>query len=138
EPLTTLGNVVETPGDQIRDRDLNAILCQGPATVRILYGAHDGETGGELDAEQTEAIVSGLGRLADFVVLDLPAWPSAATSTAVRMSHYVSLVTEREPLAVRCGQSAVAQLQDWGVNEGLIGAVIVGRSSLPLAMDLPT
>lgn len=139
DPLTTLNNVLATPANLITEHQLNAVLCQGPGTVRILYGSGRSEGSEEpLGAEQTEAIVSGLSRLADFVVLDLPAWPSVATATAARRSHYVSLVTEREPLAVRCGQAVVSQLRAWGVNEGLIGATVVGRGSLPLAMDLPT
>jgi MinD-like ATPase involved in chromosome partitioning or flagellar assembly len=90
----------------------------------------------ELDFEHTEAIIKGFTHLANFVILDLPGWPSAVTAAAARLSQFVGLVTAREPLAVRCGQSAVAQLKAWGISGGLVGAIIVGQSNLPLAMEL--
>ncbi len=138
DPPTGLDSLLDIPPARIGDRDLTAALCRGPATSRILFGTHDPERAGGLDAERTEAIVKGLARMAEFVILDLPNWPSAATATAARLSEYVALVTEREPLAVRCGQATVAQLEAWGVGERQVGAVVVGRSTLPLSMDLPT
>jgi len=138
DPTAGLNSLLDVPPAQISDRDLAAALCRGPATSRVLFGTQDAERAVGLDAERTDTIVKGLARMAEFVILDLPSWPSAVTATAALQSEYVALVTEREPLAVRHGQAAVAQLKAWGVNERRIGAVVVGRSTLPLAMDLPT
>lgn len=138
DPSTGLNSLLDVPAARISDRDLAAALSRGPATSRVLFGTHDAERAVGLDAERTDTIVKGLARMAEFVILDLPSWPSAVTATAALQSEYVALVTEREPLAVRYGQAAVAQLKAWGVSERRIGAVVVGRSTLPLAMDLPT
>lgn len=138
DPTAGLGSLLDMPPARFSDRDLAAALSRGPATSRVLFGIHDAERVAELDAERADLIIKGLARMAEFVILDLPSWPSAVTATAALQSEYVALVTEREPLAVRCGQAAVTQLKDWGVEERRIGAVVVGRSTLPLAMDLPT
>lgn len=138
DPASGLDLLLDLPAARIGERDLTAALSRGPATSRVLYGTHDADRAAELDAERTDTIIKGLARMAEFVILDLPNWPSAVTATATLQSEYVALVTEREPLAVRCGQAAVAQLKAWGVSERRVGAVVVGRSTLPLAMDLPT
>lgn len=138
DPASGLDLLLDLPAARIGERDLTAALSRGPATSRVLYGTHDADRAAELDAERTDTIIKGLARMAEFVILDLPSWPSAVTATATLQSEYVALVTEREPLAVRCGQAAVAQLKAWGVSERRVGAVVVGRSTLPLAMDLPT
>lgn len=136
EPATSVTNLLELPAERIGEREVSALLCQGPGATRILFGSCAGETSAELDADRAVAIINGLARLADFVILDLPAWPSPAAASAVRLSQYVALVTEREPIAVRCAQAAVAQLQSWGVGGGQVGAIVVSRNNLPLSMDL--
>ncbi len=138
DPANGLGSLLDISPARISERELGRALCRGPATLRILFGVREPERAEGLDAERTDVIIKGLARMADFVILDLPSWPSAVTATATALSEYVALVTEREPLAVRCGQAAVAQLKEWGVSERQVGAVVVGRSTLPLAMDLPT
>src|SRR5690606_35980332 len=100
DPATGLNSLLDLPAARISERDLTAALVRGPATSRVLSGTHDAERAAELDAERTDAIVKGLARMAQFVILDLPSCPSAVTVTATLLSEYVALVTEREPLAV--------------------------------------
>ncbi len=135
EPTSNLGRLLDLPASEIGEHEVASVLCQGPANLRILFGA-SGEIRSELDADQVEKIVKALSQLADFVILDLPGWPTIASSTATCLSHYVTLVTLREPLAIRCGQAAVKQMKAWGVKSPLIGAVIVGQSNVPLSMEL--
>jgi MinD-like ATPase involved in chromosome partitioning or flagellar assembly/DNA-binding NarL/FixJ family response regulator len=135
-PATSLANLLDVPADRIGECEVDEILCQGPGEIRVLFGSHAGATCRELDADRTKAVIKGLARLADFVILDLPGWPSAAVSVAARLSQYVGLVLEREPVAVHCAQAAVAQLTTWGVGGGLVGAIIVGRSNLAVSMGL--
>lgn len=136
KPPTSLANLTELPADRVDEHELGEVLCQGPAGIRILFGSHMSEMRRELDFEHTEAIIKGFTHLANFVILDLPGWPSAATAAAARLSQFVGVVTAREPLAVRCGHAAVNQLKAWGISGGLVGAIVVGQSGLPLAMEM--
>jgi MinD-like ATPase involved in chromosome partitioning or flagellar assembly/CheY-like chemotaxis protein len=135
KPIASLANLLDVPPDQIDEHKLEALLGRGPAAMRILFGSHTREAGWELDAEHTEITVKGLARLADFVILDLSSRPSMTVEAAACWSQFVGVVTAREPLAVRCGQSAVDQLKFWGVSGGLVGAVIIGQNHLPLSME---
>lgn len=134
----SLADLLEVPADQIRAQGLEEMLCQGPGGIRILFGCQVGKAYRELDADRTKAAIKALACLADFVILDLPGWPSPVAATAARLSQYVSLVIERDAVAVNCGQAAVAQLKSWGVGGGLVGAIIVGRSNIPMSMGLAT
>jgi len=138
EPSSSITELLDLPADRIGERELSSLLCQGPGTTRILFGSCSGETCPDLDADRVVAVIKGLASLADFVILDLPGWPSPAAASAVRLSQYVALVTEREPVAVRCAQAAVATLRSWGVGGGVLGAIIVSRNNLPLSMDIAT
>lgn len=135
-PTTSLSDLADVPADRIEPGDLKTLLCQGPGSVKILFGSHTTVSGWEPDAEHTEAVVKNLAKLADFVVLDLPGRPSAATAVGARLSQFVGVVIAREPMAVRCGQSVVDQLKSWGVSGGMMGAVVIGQSNLPLSMEL--
>ena len=138
EPSSSITKLLGLPADRIGEHELSTLLCQGPGTTRILFGSCAGETCPELDADRAEAVIKGLASLADFVILDLPAWASPVAASAVRLSQSVALVTEREPVAVRCAQAAVETLRSWGVGGGVLGAIIVSRNNLPLSMDIAT
>lgn len=135
-PTTSFASLQEVPPDQIDEQELLPLLCQGPAATRILFGSHAKVTNWEPDVEHIEVVIKGLAHVADFVILDLPGWPSMATSAAVRLSQFVAVVTAREPLSVQCGKSAVAQLKSWGISGGLVGAIIIGQSNLLMSMEL--
>lgn len=138
EPSNDLDTLLAIETEKLQEVQISGALTQGPATMRILFGSRSRDCGQALDAPRTERILKGLSGIADFIILDLPDWPSAATSTAALMSQFVGLVTERDPLAVICGQAAIGQLESWGVSGGLIGAIVVGKNNLPLAMDPAT
>jgi MinD-like ATPase involved in chromosome partitioning or flagellar assembly/ActR/RegA family two-component response regulator len=135
EPTASLADLRDLPAERIDEHVLSAHLCQGPAAIRILFGSHSKKPGWEPDAEHAEAVIKGLARLADFVILDLAGWPSSAMATAARLSQFVAVVTAREPLAVKCGQSAVAQLKSGGISGGLLGAIVIGQSDLATSME---
>jgi MinD-like ATPase involved in chromosome partitioning or flagellar assembly len=135
EPTASLADLWDLPAERIDEHVLSSHLCQGPAAIRILFGSHSKKTGWELDAEHAEAVIKCLARLADLVILDLAGWPSAAMAAAARLSQFVAVVTAREPLAVKCAQSAVAQLKSSGISGGLLGAIVIGQSDLSMSME---
>ncbi|HUY87934.1 MAG TPA: response regulator [Pirellulales bacterium] len=135
-PKGTLRGLLDLPAEQIGARQLDSVLCQDQAGLRVLFGPQHAEDSKEIAPQQAEAIVKGLSQLAEIVLLDLPSQPSCATEAAVRLCDFVAVVIEREPAAVAAGKEMVAQLQCWGVGSGLMGAVIVNRTVFPISMEL--
>jgi septum formation inhibitor-activating ATPase MinD len=74
--------------------------------------------------------------LANYVILDLPNYPSEAFSTAIRLCNYVVLVSEREQFSVRAGKALLELLKSYGLGDANIGAVITNRIVLPISMKL--
>ena len=74
--------------------------------------------------------------MAEFVVLDLPNQPSAATQVMTRLCHFVGVVTDRALGSIFCAQVALNQLQSWGVDGNLVGTVIVNRVDSVCPMEL--
>jgi Flp pilus assembly CpaE family ATPase len=136
EPAKSLRSLFDHFPERLGERDLDALLCIGPAESRILFGPQPEDVFKEIDPGQAEAVVKGLAKMAEFVILDLPNQPSVATQTAVRLCHFVAVVTERDPGSVVCAKVALNQLRSWGVGGNLVGTVIVNRTECPAPMEL--
>jgi Flp pilus assembly CpaE family ATPase len=135
-PAKSLRSFLDHFPQRLGDHDLDAFLCKGPAESRILFGPQPGDPVKEIDPGQADAVVKGLAKMADFVILDLPNQPSVATQAVVRLCHCVAVVIEREPGSVVCAKVAISLLQSWGVGGNLVGAIIVSRTEYPCPMKL--
>lgn len=137
QPARSLRSLLDLAPEQIGHHALNSVLCKGPDGVWILFGPKEDEDFKEIAPQQVTAIIRGLSHLAEFVILDLPSQPSAATQTAASLCHFAAVVTEREPSSVLAGKVAVKQLHSWGVKGNLaggmvlVGSIIVNRTIYP-------
>jgi MinD-like ATPase involved in chromosome partitioning or flagellar assembly len=135
QPANNLRTVLDLPPERIGQTELDSILCEGPARVWILFGPRENDAAfREIDPRHADVIISGLGQMAEYVILDLGCQPSAAMRAAVNLCHFAAVVTEREPGSVRAGKVLVKQLQEWGSRGNLqggvflVGSVIVNRT----------
>jgi MinD-like ATPase involved in chromosome partitioning or flagellar assembly/FixJ family two-component response regulator len=131
QPGKTLRTILDDFPDHCNERDLEVLLCKGPAELRILFGPQQADLFKEIDPGHAEAVIKGLASMADFVILDLPNQSSIATQTAVRLCQFVIVVTERTLDSVVSAKVAISQLQVWGVGVELVGTVIVNRTENP-------
>lgn len=69
--------------------------------MRILIGPQPGEDYEELDPVQVGRLLQVLRLRTEYLVLDLPSQPTAATQAAVDLCDFVGVVTEREAGAIR-------------------------------------
>jgi MinD-like ATPase involved in chromosome partitioning or flagellar assembly/CheY-like chemotaxis protein len=134
QPTKNLRTLLKLPVDRIGLHELNAVLCKGPSGLRILFGPQEHEDDfQEIDPVQVEAIIKGLGQLAEYIILDLPSQPSTATRAVANLCQFACVVTEREPGSVQAGQLVVKQLNVWGSQGNhasvvLVGSVVVNRT----------
>jgi Flp pilus assembly CpaE family ATPase len=135
-PVDNLSNLLKLPADRIDERSLAAALGRGPANLGVLFAPQGKDPFQVIEPEQAVAIVRGLARLTDFVILDLPHTPTAATQATFPLCHFTALITEREPGSVASGKEVIQRLHDWRVPSHMVGAVIVNRTIYPLSMEM--
>lgn len=135
-PVETLAHLLELEPEHLDERELSTRLVNHPTGLRVLFGPQKVDTYKEIKPEQAEAIIKGLADMADYLIIDLPCHPSAATQTALVHSDFVTLIVEPEPACVASGQLTLELLQSWGVGGELVGVVVVNRTVLSLPMRL--
>jgi pilus assembly protein CpaE len=85
--------------------------------------------------ESTNALVYGLARLAEFVVVDLGCGLQAHSQHIASIADQVVLVLEAQRVALALGSEIAAALVEEGVDEARLGAVLTSRypENRPLA-----
>lgn len=136
EPISNLSNLLELPANRIDEASLERVLSRGPADLRVLFSPQLGNVFREIESAQVDAILRGLTRLADFVIIDLPHVPTAAVQTASKHCHFLVTVTEREPASLICAKGALRRLHDWGIPAHQTAAVVVNRTIYPLSLEM--
>lgn len=136
KPHGNLRNLLDLPAEQIGAQEIDALLCQGQAGLRILFGPQEAKDAKEIDPKQTEAIIKLTSGITEYLVLDISNHPSAATHAAVRLCQLVIVVTEREPASVIAARVTVNQLQSWGISGDLVRGIVINRIVYPITMEL--
>jgi MinD-like ATPase involved in chromosome partitioning or flagellar assembly/CheY-like chemotaxis protein len=137
KPKTNLKDLLDEPSESIDPKELATVLHKlSIDNLRILVGPQQASESRDIDPKQATAIITNLMTMCDFVVLDLPSFPSPATRAALGLCHDIFVVTEREPAAIKSGQVAVHQLQIWKLDQRLSGAILVVKSNFPIPIEL--
>jgi MinD-like ATPase involved in chromosome partitioning or flagellar assembly/CheY-like chemotaxis protein len=136
-PTGNLSSLKALGADKIDEAALAARLCSLPLGLRVLFGPQRPEEFGDLDPAVVEAIVKTASKMAERVVIDLPAPSSAMAVAAIRRCHFVAMVLERDPTGVHAGKMFLQLLHSWGISQLITGAVIVNRSMVqtPMVMN---
>jgi pilus assembly protein CpaE len=105
--------------------------------LSVLFGPQTAVECAEIEPEQANAITQSLGRMADYVVVDLPASLSEANRAVSEHCSSMALVVERDPVCVHSARLMVRAIESWNLAAQPIGAVIVNRASVVCPMPLP-
>lgn len=135
-PAENLRTLLDLGAGELSAKEIGACLCAASPRLRVLFGPQTVGEFKDIQPEQVTALVGGLTRLADIIVLDLPCQPSDATRAALQQCDHVALVVEREPSCVAAARVTQEMLKSWKVDEASVGAVLVNRVSLSLPMKL--
>ncbi len=127
DPARSLQTLLDLPPERIGHHELNAVICQGPTGLWVLFGPKEGEDYKEISPQHAEAIIKGLSDIAEFVIVDLPSQPSAATQAVAGLCHFAAVVSEREPGSVMSGKVAVKLLHKWGTHVMAEARELLGR-----------
>lgn len=135
-PESNLKDLLELAPGSLTSADLSRFLYNSSPGLRLLFGPQKAEDFTEIDPLRAAALIEMLAGLANYVILDLPGYPSEAFGSAIRLCNYVVLVSEREQFSVRTGKTLLELFKSWGLGDANIGAVITNRIVLPISMKL--
>ncbi len=135
-PTETVAQLISLPAEQIDERAVNARLFATSFGIRILFGPQRVEEFHEPSADAVSALLRQLGRMADYVVLDLPPDASPAIEAAVRACDQVSIVLEPEPTCVQAARMMMELLKSWGTTGSLVSVIISNRSGMTAGANL--
>ena len=112
-------------------------IIQFPSGLKLLLGPQKLQEFRDFGIKQAESMLSALEPQADFIVLDLPSYPSEASQVAIQRSNFIGLVIEPEPICLLTAKATRELLKSWGVNESQVGLVMVVKQafSVPIRMD---
>jgi Flp pilus assembly CpaE family ATPase len=134
-PTATLADLRGLAPDRIDPEALAPFLYRDPDGLQILFGPRRVEELQELEPAQVEAVVKGLAAMADFVIADLPAYPSRVTAAAVPHCDHVLMVVGRDPVSIESGRRTLELLTAWGARPLSVAALLVNRTPLTTPVD---
>lgn len=135
-PSTTNAGLFALPPENIDQQTLAPLLWKTPDKLQILFGAQRAEEFQELDPARAEAMVKALAGMADYTILDLPAYPCRASATIIPHCHHVVLVNGRDAASVAAGKRELDLLTVWGARPGTVSAVLVSRLMTATPMNV--
>lgn len=136
-PTENLRHLLELPLEEINERAVATRLVSLPYGARLLFGPQKVSEFKEIAPEKITAIIQVMSKLADFVLLDIPALPSMATRAAIRECDFVALLIEPQPACIAAGKVALETLSAWKVAGHQVGVIVVNQrpASLGIRME---
>ncbi len=132
QPLGLVSLLELDPG-KIGERDVSSHLIDLPSGLRLLVGPQSVAENREIEPKQVEMILNTIASMVDYVILDLPCYPSVANQVSMQRCDLVTLVVEPESTALASGIVAVEQMRAWGLQGDRIGVIVVNRTPCPYA-----
>jgi pilus assembly protein CpaE len=103
--------------------------CRTIPGLSLLFGPQTMEQSHELGQAHAKAIFAMFARIADFIVVDLPAALTETNRAVIQASNVLALVVERDPICVQAAKMILQTIKSW-TNVPPIGAIVVNRTFL--------
>jgi pilus assembly protein CpaE len=137
--VRNISHLLRTDRTLIGPSEAGACLwpCQTVPGLRILFGPQTAVDCGDFPPDRVRQLVRALGGLADYVVLDLPAWLSDANRAAAELSGRLVLVVERDPVCVQSAKLMAQGMEAWEGSPRPIQMILVSRAAPNCPMPVP-
>jgi pilus assembly protein CpaE len=126
--VRSLDDLLDLDPEQITDQKLTQCLAATSSGPRLLLGSSDTNQIRNLTPEQSEAVVKGLARIADFVVVDFPCFQSEVNRLVVNLCSFITLVVTPDQVCAALALRSIKLLKAWGVGGDSVGIVVVNRT----------
>lgn len=134
-PSRSLANLLEREPEEISETSLRDALTPASGGLQVLAAPPSADSPTLLSVDHSRAIVHGLARIADYTIVDLPSRPVPSSRAALRQSDMVLLVCEPDPAAVRAAKAWLQLLDNWKIDRGTTGIVLVHHAENPAALS---
>jgi len=124
---TGLAALIARPAEELNAHTVESHLAMHTSGIRLLLAPISSRSA-PLPAPQVEAMVQQLGRLCDYLVLDLGASLDEAVRAVIRYCHYILLITEPQRVALTLAQAMMSDLATVDVPRERIGLVLFNRA----------
>ncbi len=134
-PTRSIWRLLETAN--VSAQEVQENLFKLPSGLQVLFGPQTGEEfSNAIDAEKAVLILKGAATLADVVILDLPAGPSAANAALVHAANFTVLVLERERAAFESAVAHLPMVESWSAAQRTVAALVVNRTAFVESVSL--
>jgi len=133
-----LVNLLDLDPSTIGEREVNLNLTSLPWGLKLLVGPQSWAESREITPQHLERIIKVLASMVDYVILDMPCFPSGANQAAIQSCDMVAIVIEPLSSAMVSGSIAVEQMRSLGVQGRCLGVIVVNRAPYvtPIKLDL--
>jgi MinD-like ATPase involved in chromosome partitioning or flagellar assembly len=133
-----LVNLLDLDPSTIGEREVNLNLTSLPWGLKLLVGPQSWAESREITPQHLERIINVLASMVDYVILDIPCFPSGANQAAIQSCDMVAIVIEPLSSAMVSGNIAVEQMRSLGVQGRCLGVIVVNRAPYvtPIKLDL--
>ena len=138
-PVRNISHLLRAEAAEIEPTEAGACLwpCKNVPGLSVLFAPQRPAECGELAPERVKSLVKLLAGLADYVVLDLPAWLSDANRAAAEVSSRLVLVVERDPVCVQSAKLMTQAIEEWDGTPQPMQMILVNRAAPNCPMPLP-
>lgn len=136
EPSVTLQDLLEEGSGPISERDIRTHLISDHAGIQVLYGPNVQETWLDIDPQQAEQLIEGLAKVTEVVIVDFANDFSPPIEAAMRYCDHIVLVARPEQDSLNAGRKVLDFIQKWGLQRGVVNAVIVNHVQLALGLKI--
>lgn len=134
EPFRNLSGLLEMDASELDAETVRGHLHSLSSGLKVLFSPQKLSEFRALKPDLAKRLLQVLTLLTEYVVLDLPSCPSAATRAVIPEVDALVLVLEPEPVSAEMGKHTLEILRTWGAAANLTGAILVNRASLPMAL----
>jgi len=129
-PSGNLGDLLEIKTSGISENEIKKCITKLPTGLRLLCAPTRIIEFNESQSDLMDVIFDKLTRMAEYVILDLPPYPSTMTQIALGKSNVVTLVLEPVLDSTKAAKQMLEFIQTNTPKSSDIGIVLVNRQGL--------
>jgi pilus assembly protein CpaE len=136
--VRTISYLLRTEAADIAPEEASGCLwpCKAVPGLSVLFGPQTAAECREVTPYDAQRLIRALVPLADYLVLDLPAWLSDANRAAAEVSSRLILVAERDPVCVQSAKRMARAIETWEGSPQPIEMILVSRAAPVCPMSL--
>jgi DNA-binding response OmpR family regulator len=130
-------NLLERDAETLSPDVLGMHLTPHRSGLRLLAGPQDSRRALTIPTTHARVIVEGLKTMANYLLLDLPPYPTAATEEILKHCDLALVMTEPEPSSLTAARAQMAFLKGLGFGPTNLGLVVVTRARSAVNLRIP-